>query len=85
MGPKALRHGYFCGDGFCTGTASYYVVLKADGKRGRRAESRSRRCEACARHDAKIMGVPFPDPSSKASATNDGGVRSAPEKDLVAE
>lgn len=51
--------------GLCHEVATHYLILKPQSSPMRSAESRLRRCEACARREAKEMGLTFPDPPTE--------------------
>ena len=58
---KALWHFNLCTRGTCYAEATHYLVHK--GGSMSQAESRSRRCEACARKDSESLHIPFPQSS----------------------
>ncbi len=63
MGERGIRHGYFCsgttGRIACLEKAIFYLV-RARSWPTDKAESRQRRCVACAEIDAKALGIPMP-------------------------
>ena len=51
---------YLCTRSACNAPATHYLVRKKS-LPSDRAESRSRRCEACAQKDAESLRIPFPE------------------------
>lgn len=69
MGENGIRHGYFCGGTSgritCVEKATLYLVRRPEAFRQGYAESRSRRCKACAEIDAKSLRIPMPEQGGK--------------------
>ena len=77
MGERGIRHGYFCGGTSgritCIEKATMYLVRRRESSHKSDAESRSRRCKACAEIDAKSLRIPMPVPNESAHSSEDGG------------
>lgn len=59
--PKSIYKLRWCSEGICCCTATHYLVRLPEPGTMDMRESRSRRCEACARENARRMGIPFPE------------------------